>query len=156
MNVLLEIESFDIDTPPPSPVLFAEDCFDTVSTRTKASPVKRTRVMTRVRPPKRQRIEKVPDFGHEESEFVLDSFNSNDEPCLEAQVVDVDGYGAYIEAVAGEFAGYFPHSLDLFVVQGWDVKSNCTKVSLGFFFKAHENSLFSGDVLPPTTHRSRR
>lgn len=137
MNLHLEPERIDIDTPPPSPVSFTNDSFNSVEVQVVSSS-KRMKKGGVGRHSKRCKLKnpilnckQVPD------EFVGDHCDFSNEPpldelCCEEELVG--GYASYVADVADQVAGFHPLSRELFVVQGWDNKSSCTKVSLWLRF----------------------
>lgn len=126
-----ELERIVVDTPPPSPISFADDSFDSIDTQGVVSPVKRTRIRGAVKHSKRRKKNNVPVIEPRLNDFVHDDGDDG----IEVLPVDVDeapkgGYAGYVVGVADRLAGFFPLSDDLFVVQGWDDKSNGAKVRL--------------------------
>lgn len=129
----LEFERIEVDTPPPSPTLFADASLDLDDIQRVVSPTKRARSGGSSKRSKRQKkvatqclqqvIEQVID------EVVEDSYSPNELPLIEE--VLKDGYAEYITEVASGVAGLYALSDELYVVQGWDDKLYRVKVSLG-------------------------
>lgn len=139
MASLPELEGIEVDTPPASPVLFTDDFFDTPCVEEFASPTKRARVNSRFEQLKRQKkdtvrnSQRVPDEVIQQFDVpdeVAQQFYDDNEDVPQVSGVPTDGYTAYVAAVSGLLAGFYPLSDELYVVQGWDNKSNHVKVSL--------------------------
>jgi hypothetical protein len=132
MNSHLEPENIDVDTPPPSPVLFIDDSLDSFDTQEVVSPAKRTKTASvGRRSTKRRKKDSVPIIEQRLEEFVQDS--SGYDSGSELHPLDgglADGYAGYVVAASEQLAGFYPLSRDLYVVQGWDNKLSCTKVCL--------------------------
>lgn len=129
MNLPLELERIEVDTPPASPVSFADDSFDSIDTAEVVSPVKRVRASGGSREPKKRQRNDRTATEPRVDEFVQNTSSDEFYPLEQALV---GGYASYVVEVGDQVAGFFPLSSDLFVVQGWDEKLSCTKVSLDF------------------------
>lgn len=129
MNSHLEPESIDVDTPPASPVLFADDSFESFDAQEVISPAKRAKTagVGVGRGSKRRKKDNVPIFEQGVNEFVQDPYDSGSEPHPPDEGL-VGGYTGYVLAATEQLAGFYPLSRDLYVVQGWDNKLGCTKV----------------------------
>lgn len=123
----------EVDSPPPSPTSFADDSFDGPGVEEFTSPVKRTRPISNFTRSKKQK-----KSGTQSSEPADDitpqcGYDSNGElpgietPCTDSE--QVIGYRKYVTVVEEEVAGFYPLSDDLFIVQAWDNKFHCVKVS---------------------------
>ncbi len=138
------VERIEVDTPPPSPVLFTDDLCDLLETQEVISPIKRVRTKGGVTHPKRRKTDNV-------SAPILDLRLNKPEPVTEDRLnepaLDEDSYGltsefypvgeefvrgydGYIVAMAEQLVGFYPLSSDLYVVQGWDERSNCIRVGI--------------------------
>lgn len=122
------LETIEVDTPPVSPILFADDSFDIPSIEGVTSPTKRVRSVGNVSRSKRQKTNSGPNFEHIVDELIAphETYDPTEEPPHSNEVV-VDDYARYIIAVKDEVAGFYPLSDDLFIVQGWDDKSHGAK-----------------------------
>jgi hypothetical protein len=127
MTVLPELEKIEVDTPPPSPILFV-DSLDARLTQEVISPTKRERLSSgKTRPSKRRKKKKnIVPHSPQRPEEVVPQPHSNDEEVSEAPA---DGYTAYVTAVSQQLAGFYPLSDELYIVQGWDNKTSFVKVS---------------------------
>lgn len=128
MDSFPEPEVIGVDTPPCSPVLFNDDSFDIPDIHEVVSPMKRAR-STKTAPgrkSKRRKNGNLPPSTHAGEVEPVDDF-------CESHIFDeevAEGYAGYIDSVKEQVAGFFPVSDDLYVVQGWDEKFSCVKVSL--------------------------
>jgi hypothetical protein len=131
---LPRLETIEVDSPPFSPISFADDSFNAPSVEDVASPVKRTRSIGNFTRSKRQKKDDAPSFD-QVSNIVPQYTHDADGELPDVEIPRVDdvstvGYSQYIAAVEGKVAGFYPLSDDLFIVQGWDDKFHCVKVSL--------------------------
>jgi hypothetical protein len=126
-----ELERIIVDTPPPSPISFTEDSFDSIETQEVVSPVKKVkRARTGpVNQSKRRKKNDAPIFEPGLNDSVQEFYDSSNEP-LVFDEAPLGGYPAYVVGVVERLAGFYPLSHDLYVVQGWDDKLNCAKVIL--------------------------
>lgn len=139
MNSHLEPENIDVNTPPPSPVSFADDSLDSFDAQEVVSPAKRAKTAGVGRRSKRRKKDNVPIVEQVQNEFVEDAYDSSSEPPpLDGGLTG--GYAGYVVAAAAQFAGFYPLSQDLYVVQAWDNKLSCTKVGLWFLLIVYQNS----------------
>lgn len=133
MAFLPELERVEVDTPPPSPILFSGS-FDTDIAQEIVSPSKRVRLNGGKPSKKRKRNNTVRISEYEPDGATLQPY-CNDVEYPQADEVSTDGYTEYIAAVAGRRAGFHPLSDDLYIAQGWDDKSNYVKVSLNLIHR---------------------
>lgn len=150
MALLPELERIEVDTPPSSPLLFA-DSLDTRTIQEVASPTKRVRLSTGKFGPSKRRKKGTVHSSRWEPDGVAPRPYSNNEEYLQVSEVSADeytvyvaaeypqvsevsadGYTAYVAAVSQRLAGFYLLSDELYVVQGWDNKSNYVKVNFGF------------------------
>lgn len=127
-------ETIKVNTPPASPtILFDSNSFDAHRTEQVTSPAKRKRVRSGFVQAKRR----TSGTAQSPRQVVAEGTQppNDNEVVPQASRVPVDGYAAYVELVSDEVAGFFPLSEDLYIVQGWDDKSNQVKVSLGLVYR---------------------
>ncbi len=126
----MELERIEVDTPPPSPVLFVDNSFDPDDIQEVISPRKRVKSSGNPRQPKRRKPDtarnpqQAPDHAFEHS-YDPSELPDTDKP-LE------DGYARYVTAVKEGVAGFYALSVEIYVAQGWDNKLCCVKVSLAY------------------------
>lgn len=131
MALLLELETIEVDTPPPSPILFV-DSLDARVTQEIFSPTKRVRLDSgKTGPSKRRRKQDTFRRSRQEPDDVAPQPYSDNEEYPQANEAPPDGYTAYVTAVSQQLAGFYPLSDELYIAQGWDNKLNYVKVSLG-------------------------
>lgn len=123
----LETITIEVDSPPISPILFSYDSFDPPDVEEAASPIKRVRLAGNVRQSKRRKRGDMPRFEVQD-EVAQHGFSSSGQVSRNDEVA-MDDYARYVDAVVEKRAGFYPVSNELFVVQGWDDKSGCVKVS---------------------------
>lgn len=125
-----ELERIEVDTPPASPIPFANDSFDPQCIEEFVSPTKRRRVNSRFGQTKRRKKNTPQSSRRVPDEVVQQTCNDNEE-LAQASEAPANGYTAYVAAVSEQLAGFYPLSDELYVVQGWDNKSSHVKVSSG-------------------------
>ncbi len=121
---LPNFEIIEVDSPPFSPISFADDSFDGPGVEEVTSPLKRARSIGKVKRSKRQKKIREPSF-----ERVFDEVPTSDpteEFSYNTEAV-VDSYARYTIAVEEKLAGFYPLLDDLFIVQGWDDKTHGVK-----------------------------
>ncbi len=124
--VPMDFERIEVNSTPPSPLLFSYDSFDLDERQKIVSPTKRMRTGGDTRRSKRQKIKTTRSTQHVPDQILQDPYDEIELP--DTSRLPEDGYAEYVAAVEDGVAGFYAISDEIYVAQGWDGKSCCVKV----------------------------